>query len=125
LDASDVTCRPNEAFPCSNRQGCGGPFCKKVLESYVSILKANGYVVIPRECHVILEANYILPPYAEQLKIGKERLQDMVQRQQEHTFARKLFDEGLAVNTIRQISDPVTGTEEVFTSLISVIKPKP
>jgi hypothetical protein len=88
-------------------------------------LRENGYVVIRKERRVILDANYILPPHPEQMKIGKERLIDIVQREQERTFARKLFDEGLVASTIRQISDPVTGTEEVFTSVIAVIKPKP
>jgi hypothetical protein len=94
------------------------------LEFYAKFLRAHGYVVIPRERHVVLDANYVLPPYSEQLRIGKERLIDMVQREQERTFARKLFDEGLVANTIRHISDEVTGREVVFTSAIAVIKPK-
>lgn len=94
------------------------------LKYYARFLRERGYVVIPRERRVILDANYVLPPYSEQLRIGKERLIDMVQREQERTFARKLFDEGLVANTIRHIGDEVTGRGEVFTSAIGVIKPK-
>lgn len=93
-------------------------------EHMARLLRERGYVVIPKERRVILTANYVLPPYQEQLRIGKERLKDLVQRQQEHTFARKLFDEGLVASTARSISDPVTGHEEVFTSCIALIKPK-
>lgn len=95
------------------------------LEHCKNVLRTNGYVAIRKERRVILEANYVLPPYPEQMRIGKERLIDIVQREQERTFARKLFDDGLVVSTIRHIGDEVTGPEQVFTSAIAVIKPKP
>lgn len=89
-----------------------------------TVLTSRGYVVIPRERHVVLTVSSVLPPHPARLKIGKERLADMMQTQQAHQFGRALFDGGVVVNRIRPLSDPVTGDEEVFESTIGLIKPK-
>lgn len=56
MDASSVrefVCKPHEPFPCSNPQGCGGPFCKVVqerqpyLEHCKNVLTTAGYTVLP------------------------------------------------------------------------------
>lgn len=97
---------------------------QEILEQAKKLLRDNGYVVIPKERRLILTVNHMMPPHHDRHRMGKERLADMLQSQQERQFGRALFDSGLVVNHVRPLSDPVTGNEEVFTSTIACIVPK-
>lgn len=82
-------------------------------------LRDNGYVVIPRERHVVLTTQTIL-----QREVPESYVEHVFD-----TMARRLgatiVEEGACIKEDETFDDPVTGKERVLRLVVGVIKTKP
>ena len=87
------------------------------------LLKEAGYVVIPRERHIVVQSRYMVPPH--DLNYSRvERYEDMVRQKMLRDLICEADHAGLVLHARQDLNDPVTGREVVFTSAMGMIKPK-
>lgn len=97
--------------------------------SYLShcknVLRQNGYVVIARERHRVITARFVVPPHeVEYSRLSAERYADMVHSSNLQRLIRQADADGLIIHERKDINDPITGREVVFSSAMGLIKPK-
>lgn len=96
-----------------------------ILEQAASILRDNGYVVIPRERHVVVQATYMVPPHEiEKVRSGDHRWSDIALTTSLKKIALEAYDAGLVIHKRQDIADPICGQEVVFRTAMACIKPK-
>jgi hypothetical protein len=92
------------------------------LTYFADVLRANGYVVIPRARHVVLQASFI----ANDRDYAKypERVLDAAEAECQRRIMRQAADQGLFVTVVREVVDGITGNETVINVGAGFIKPK-
>lgn len=95
------------------------------IKRAADFLRGEGFVVIPRERHVVATARYIVPPFdMESRRFSEPRYDDMVRATNLRKLIHHADDNGLVLHLKQDINDPVTGREVVFTSAMGLIVPK-
>jgi hypothetical protein len=92
-----------------------------ILAHALQVVKAAGYVVIPSERHVVLDASYSLPLWT---KGSMERLMDCALVNNAERIARAAAARGLFIEHKREVDDPATGREVIVSHACAFIKPK-
>lgn len=93
------------------------------VEDATSFLRANGYVVIPKDRHVILQHSYCISD--KELQISKqyaEALRDNTTEFMIRSIGKRARQEGLLLHTQRRVDFPDPST--VFTVKACFVKPK-
>jgi len=91
-------------------------------EQLAKRLRAHGYVVIPRERHVVLHSSFIVT--RREVAKAPDRIADMALADNMRCLIRKAHHDGLLQHVRRDVEEPVTGCETVFSTMMGIIKPK-
>lgn len=96
-----------------------------VTESVAEWLRSKGYVVIPKERHVVLSASSSIPRFEIESSRGSfdaaiKRSKDLMTR----SIAKKLMDDNLIISKTHEADDPITGREFFVSVAAAIIKPK-
>jgi hypothetical protein len=91
-----------------------------LLEYWASRLRGAGFVVIPRERHVVLHASYLVTRREMENSRIANRLADAALEDNLRCLIRKAFNDGLLLHERRENDERDT----MFTTLMGVIKPK-
>jgi hypothetical protein len=92
-----------------------------LLEYWAARLRGAGFVVIPRERHVVLHSSYIVTRLELERARSAVRLADAALEDNLRCIIRKAFNDGLMLHQRRESPDD---GDNVFTTMMGVIKPK-
>jgi hypothetical protein len=97
---------------------------KTMLQHCKQYLEDRGFVVLPKERGVIVQAHYSIPYMEFQLsRVSAERLADAAQETNASRIVREVIAKGLVVHTRHTCNGSARGREMVFRSSIAVIAP--
>lgn len=86
------------------------------------LLRSEGYVVIPRERHRLLQTHTIIRP--DYMPQPPESYLDYIWRTMASKIGHSIVDEGACIKHDATVSDPVTGTERVLRLGVAVVMPR-
>lgn len=88
-----------------------------------ALLKGLGYVVLPKERRVIVQARWLVSPH-ELERSRDPRFEDMMRAANLRSLITEADQNGLVIHERQELDDPITGREVLFNSAIGIIKPK-
>jgi hypothetical protein len=86
------------------------------------ILRDAGYVVIPRERHVVLTQQWVMPP--EYTVENPEQFVEYKLRTMASAIGRHALEAGLCITEDKTLLDPITGRKRFLSVDAGFIKPR-